>query len=469
MTNNRIFWAIEQVAIKSNSTPPTGAVAPVNSRQYISGGMASGVNQVNGLWEVPRGTQSAGMTTTFNLQQVFQLGQVEIYELSERQPDIEVTMSKCIDGAKPIFFMVTDPTQGNDIVARTASYRIDMALQLYPDTQFRATGKPVSIVTASGMYVSSISYTFPVDGFCTEDIKIVGNDKIWGNMSAISGITAGNGGTRPLVQFPGDADGGNPFAPMGLPSGVFGHDGNTSALVDGGAFEQAGGSTRFGVIVVGSGVQRREQVDIRRSVLPRDIPGITQFAASGINAAFVNGGFGAQGPGSASNFTQLIGDANTDHVQEHIQTITVSANIGRDDIFELGSKRPFVKVVAFPVEVTASIEVITAQGDLVKATSDIDVGPGHDNTSASNTVIIRTSDGLQVDLGDAMRLSTINVGGGEAGGKNMTVTYNYIGYNVFNVSHDFYQPNHRVLVFATGNSRFNVGAPSFQRSDFGLF
>lgn len=473
MANSRVFWAIQQLAIKPNSVPATGAVAPVNSRQYITGNLASGVSEVGNRWEVPRGVQSAGMSTTFNLEEVFQLGQVEVYEYSERQPDIELTMSKAIDGSKPLFFMVTDPSQANDIVARTANYQVDVALQIYPDTQFRATGKPVSIVTTSGMVVSSISYTYPVDGFVTEDITLVGHDKIWGALLAVSGQTAGHDGKtttpggEPLVIFPDDQNGQNPNAPEGLPSGVFGHDGNTSALVEGGAQEIAGPPDRFGVIVVGSGIQRREEIDIARSILPRDVPGVITPVVSGIDAAYVNGGFGAQGPGTLSNASQNIADANTDYIAEHIQNITVSIDLSRDDIFEEGSKRPFAKTPSFPLEVTCSIEVITAQGDLVDARSDIDCGP--DNTTQSNTIIIRTCDGMQVDLGDANRLTSVDMGGGEAGGDNMTVTYNFQSFNVFNVSHDFYQPNHRVLVFQTGGSRFNVGAPSFKRSDLGIF
>jgi hypothetical protein len=467
MPNNRVYWPIEQVAIKANSIAGTGDVAAFNARRFITGGLASGINEVGNKWEVPRGLQSAGMTTTFNLEQVFQIGQVEVYEQSERQPDIEITLSKAIDGAKPIFFMVTDPTQANDIVARTSSFKVDVAMEIYPDTQFRATGKPISICTGSGMVISNLSYTFPIDGFVTEDVTLVGNDKIWGSFINISGQSLGNGGTEPLINFGNDQLGQNPNAPKGLPSGVFGHDGLTSALVGGGSFELAGGTARNGVIIVGSGIQRREEVDLRRSVLPRDIPGIKAFVSSGINAAFVNGGFGANGPGTASSFTQTIGDANTDYVAEHIQTITLSCDLGRDDIFELGSKRPYAKVVSFPVEVTASIEVITAQGDLVDAKSDIDCGP--DNTTESNTIIIRTCDGLQVDCGDAMRLQGVDVGGGDAGGDNMTVTYNYVGYNVFNVSHDFFQPNHRVLIFDTGLSRFNQGAAPFRRSGLGIW
>jgi hypothetical protein len=471
MNNNRVWWAIEQVAIKDNAAPPTGAVAPVNSREFSTGALASGVDQVGGLWEVPRGLQSIGMSTTFNLEQVFQLGQAEIYEYSERQPDIEVTMSKVIDGTKPLFLMLTNPAGANDIVARTASYRVDIALQIYPDTQFRATGRPVAIVTASGAYLSNVAYTFPIDGAVTEDVTLVGNDKVWGVMVAVSGHTAGhNAGNpgEPLVIWPDAANGGNPDAPEGTPSGVFGHDGLTSLLVEGGAQELAGGQDRLGVIIVGSGVQRREEVEISRSILPQDVPGVITPIISGINAAFVNGGFGANGPGTLSDASQLIANANTDSIAEHLQTITVSFSIAREDIFELGSKRPFVKVPDFPLEATCSIEVITAQGDLVDATSELDCcDPG--NTSASNTIIIRTCDGLQVDLGDSNRLTSVEQGGGEAGGDNMTITYNYSSFNVFNVSHDFFQPNHRVIVFATGRSRFNAGSCApFTRASLGI-
>lgn len=468
--NSRVFYAIEQVAIKDNAAPPTGAVANFNTREFSTGLLASGVDQVGGLWEVPRGLQSIGMSTTFNLEQMFQLGQVELYEYSERQPEIEVTLSKVIDGTKPLFFMLTDPAGANDIVARTANYRVDIAMEIYPDTQFRATGRPVSICTASGMYLSNVSYTYPVDGPVTEDVTVVGNDKIWGVMLAVSGVTAGNNGgqsAEPIVRWPDDQLGNNPNAPEGLPSGAFGHDGLTSALIEAGAFELAGGTDRFGVIIVGSGIQRREEVDIRRSILPKDIPGVISPNASGIDAAYVNGGFGANGPGTLKGQQQLIVNANTDFIAEHLQNITVSFSIARDDIFELGSKRPFVKTPAYPLEATCSIEVITAQGDLVDARSDIDCGV--DNTSESNTIIIRTCDGFQVDLGDANRLTSTEMTGGEAGGDNLVITYNYSSFNTFNVSHDFFQPNHRVIVFETGRSRFNVGAPRFTRSVLGIF
>lgn len=426
--NNRVFYALEQIAIKENGAPATNAVAPLNSVNYASGVLApTGRNEVFRRWEVPRGVQSAGGSTTFNLEQVFQLGQVELYENSERQPDVELTLEKVLDGTKPIWLMVTDPS-GLDLVSKTANYRTDIMLSIYADTQFRANqNAPQAACLYSGMYVSSVTYTFPVDGPCTESITLIGNDKIWDLYStSVSGQIA--------VTYPNTSHG------VGIPSGVFGHED------DSGKSEVAGGDGGAGVIVVGSGVQRREEVEMGASVLPNDIPGVTTFVASGVEAATLWVGAAASGQ------TQLLGTSNTAYLAERVQNITVSVDIGRDDIFELGQKRPYFRSVSFPVEVTTSIEVITAQGDLIDATSNVNCGP--DNTSANSTIIVRTCDGLQVDTGDTNRITSVDMGGGDTGGGNMTITYNYQSFNSLRVTHDRFDPRHRVIVNHDPNSRF---------------
>lgn len=447
MSNNRTFYALQQVAIKPNASGATNATAPINARNYGSGILApDAVNEVEGMWEVPRGMQSISVSTNFNREEVFQLGQVELYEYSERQPDVELTLEKVIDGTKPLWLMLTDP-RFTDLVGRTAVYRSDIIFSIYPDTQFRANqNSPLSSMLASGMYLSSATYTFPVDGTVTESITLVGNDKIWANFDS---SVAGEGvSTYPPSFSPVNAE-----TPVGVPSGVFGHEDI------GGVSELAGGDGGFGVIVVGSGVQRREEVAIARSILPADIPGVTVAAGSGVTVEqLINAGLTGAGASGVST-TQLVATANTDNVIEHIQNITISVDLGRDDIFELGSKRPFTKFVDFPVEVTTSIEAITSQGDLIDARSDIDCGP--DNTVPNNTIIVRTCDGLQVDVGDQNVITSVELAGGDTGGGNMTATYNYTSFNVFVVTHDNFDPRHRTIVFETGNSRFNVGRETF--------
>ena len=449
MANKRVFYAIQQLAIKNNLGSATNEVAPWNSKSFPPGVMSSGVEQVWKKWEVPRGVQSVGMNTTYNMEQMFELGQVEIYENSERQPEFEMTVNRVLDGTKPLWFMVVEPSgSNNNLVGKTASYRCDALLNIYADSQYRATGNPVSACLGSGMYISNYTITLPVDGACTEEITLVGNDKIWASFDSTI-LNQGESVLTPPITGEGYWE-----APEGIASGVFGW---TNI---GGAQESAGGSSSNGILVVGSGIQKRENVDLRRSILPDDIPGVSAFASSGLYAGFING----QLYYYTGDTDQTVGDCNCDSLAEHIQTITITCALNREDLFEEGSKRPYFKATTFPIEVTCSIEVITADGDLVDARS-LD---SEENTIANNTIIIRTTDGMQIDLGDSNRLTSISYGGADATGGNATVTYSYTSYNTFNVTHDSFNPNHRVVIFETGNSRFNQGFASFKRSDFGV-
>ncbi len=386
MPNNRVFYAIHSVAIKENGTTPTNKVAPI----------AAGVDVIpSGRWEVPRGVQSVGMTTTFNFEQVFQLGQVELFEFVELEPEIEFTIERVLDGTKPLWFMTTGPRTGaNDLIARTSNYRVDIAVPIYPDTQTRATGDPLSMVVGSGMFLSSISYTFPVDGNFTESVTLVGNDKIWADFEGGDPlpITAGSGGDT--IQ-----DGGSTQSQLGYPSGI----GTTylgDAVVGAGAFITAENAR-----VIGSGVQRRESFDKVNSRLPTEIPGVSS-------------------------------SGTLEGILEHIQTITVSTDLGREDIFELGSKRPFFKFVSFPVEITTAIEVLTSTGDLVDAISFEAVDCVVAQNTADQQITLKLCEGLKIDLGALNRLQSVDVGGGEAGGDNMTVTYNYTTFNELTITHD---------------------------------
>ena len=73
MANNRVYYAIQQV---SPSEKTQGAQLRAQ------------------LLTAAHGVQSVGITTNFNLEQVFELGQISIYENVEGTPDVEVTLSK---------------------------------------------------------------------------------------------------------------------------------------------------------------------------------------------------------------------------------------------------------------------------------------------------------------------------------------------------------------------------------------
>jgi hypothetical protein len=355
---------IKYVAI--SGTPAEGVEVQLSgcTRGFI-GTKASeltGANYTSGVlkyagWEVVHGVQSVGVTTNFSLEQVFEFGQIEIYENIEALPELEVTAERVLDGTKPMWFMVTDETKST-LNEAVATYQADIGLNIYSDAQNRASGTVQQFMFMSGMYISNATYTLPVDGNFTESITMVGNDKTWTqSANAPSGwFTAGNTG-----------------------------DGVENATDAG----------------FGSGVQRREDLALASSEYPTDIPGIT-----------------GAGVGNASD------------AQEHMQTITLSVDIGREDVFELGTRKPFFKTVTYPVEVSATFEAVTAEGDQVEALSDSAANLTNQN------ILIKTNSGLTVNLGGENKLLSIDFGGGDAGGGNDTVTYTYQTFNVFSISHD---------------------------------
>jgi hypothetical protein len=375
MPNSRIYYAIHHVAFKKNGGQPTNLVlTPIPGVDVAPTG-----SRGEPIWEIPRGAQSVGLTTTFNFDQVFELGQIEIYEYIESEPSIELTVEKVLDGTKPLWFMCTERGT-TSLTARLASYRTDVAISFYSDTQTRASGLPVSMVLGSGMYLSSINYTFPVDGNFTESVTLVGNDAIWADYEGVTGSADAYPGATGLNGFIL----GNAATPVGFPSGT-----QFQTLED--------------ARVIGSGVQRRESFRLDNSRLPTEIPGVSSS-------------------GTLSS------------IKEHIQSITVSTDFGREDIFELGRKRPYTKFVTFPIEITCAVEAITSQGHFVNALA-FDESCARSTNTANQTIILELCEGLRINLGTKNRLQSVDLAGGDTGGGNMTVTYNYSNFNDLTISH----------------------------------
>ena len=162
--NQRIFYACQSVAITPRGEASVGPE------------------------HVVHGVQSIGMSSTFTLDQVFEQGQIEIYENIEEVSDIEVTLEKVIDGYKLIYDLATQGACKTDIVAASKA-RSDVYVAVFDDGLSHATGVPRNVVMNSGMYVSSVSYSYSIDGSATESVTLVGNDRFW------NGETAGVIGT----------------------------------------------------------------------------------------------------------------------------------------------------------------------------------------------------------------------------------------------------------------------------------
>jgi|694.fasta_scaffold10689_9 hypothetical protein len=363
MANNRIFYACQAVAMGTEL-------------------------ETNGFREV-HGVQSVGINTTFNLEQVFELGQIEIYENIEGVPDIEVTIEKVLDGYPLLYRLATLPTgtysdalDDHTLVAR-AKNKCSVVLGIYADDRNSVSGVAPVQVYMSGMYLNNVSYTLPTDGNCTESVTLVGNSKQWLINTEATGITAA---TSLYFRRP-NATTGNPDYPQNLDS-----------------------STKLG------GIQRRENIDMQKCIIPSSI-------------------YGVAGTGVGNNW-----DAEKKCPKAHIQSITISTDLGREDILELGKKLPYYRAPNYPVEVTSEFEVISVSGDFINAMEEGDpalfavtVPSDTPHPSGNNTreepILVRLTDGTGFYLGKKNRLSSVTYGGGDAGGGNATSTYSFVGYN----------------------------------------
>jgi hypothetical protein len=126
------------------------------------------------------GAQSVGITTNFNLAQVFELGQVALYDNLVQNAEVQVTVSKVLDGESSIWAL----TGGDGLsLVQASALQSDIVIGVGSDTAETITS--TSAITCTGMYVSAVSYTFPVDGNFTEEVTFVGNSKaLSGSVSA---------------------------------------------------------------------------------------------------------------------------------------------------------------------------------------------------------------------------------------------------------------------------------------------
>ena len=179
--NNRIYYACQAVAICKTGHKPT-----------------DGGGQVAFM----KGIQSVGVTSNFTLDQAFELGQIAIYENSEEIADIEVTIEKVLDGSKLIYGAACGNQVKADMVA-AGKERADIYLAIYTDAAAAVNNTdPLQVMMASGMYISSVSYTYPSDGNATESCSFVGNDKFWSG-NTVAGNPATSWGTTTATGLDG--------------------------------------------------------------------------------------------------------------------------------------------------------------------------------------------------------------------------------------------------------------------------
>lgn len=336
MANNRIFYACQAVFIGKTGHTPAAVGSPTTAGRFM------------------QGVQSVGITSNFTLDQAFELGQIEIYENSEEVADIEVTLEKVLDGKPLLYGQACGNSVKTNMVA-AGKNRSDVYLGVYADTVSSTDSESVgAVVMCSGMYISSVSYTYPTDGAATESVTLVGNDKYWSDN--IAGVVP------------------NPDSSYGT-SPATGLDGSDSSTTNN-----------------GSGLVRRQKVDIKNSTIPAEI-------------------------------SNPMGTASIDKSKGyHISSISISADFGRESILELGSFGPYHRYAGYPIEVTAEFEVTAVSGDLVSVS-------GTAENLNDRTIVIKDDGGHVIDLGTKNKLSSVSYSGGDTGGGNATCTYSYSTFN----------------------------------------
>lgn len=133
-----------------------------------------------------QGAQSVSVNTNFDLEQVFQLGRLAIYENLQNDPDVEVTINKVLDGNGLIWDLAA--TTGSSII-ENANDTTTIVLAVGDDAQ--AALVSAAAITMTGMYVNSVNYTLPVDGIFTEEVSFIGSHKsLTGSVTAPAAVTA---------------------------------------------------------------------------------------------------------------------------------------------------------------------------------------------------------------------------------------------------------------------------------------
>ncbi len=279
---------------------------------------------------VVQGAQSVSINSNFNLQQAYQLGQVAVYNNVITNPEVTCTVNKVLDGESTIWHLATG---GGSLVENSAD-QVDVVVGFGEDTNLALTS--TSAVTMTGMFVTSVNYTMPVDGNFTEEVGFAGFGKALSGGVTASGMTSGNT------------------------------------------------------------VLRRQHF--------------------------------------------LTGTLPSEVVGKNITNVTVSADLGRTNMFKLGQFAAFHKFVNFPLEVKCDIAVsATASDGVVVDNAGVNC-TGYGSLPAEQQITIELCDSsttgvaYSFDLGDKCRLASAAYSGGDTGGGNATITYSYVTYNTLTIT-----------------------------------
>lgn len=207
MSTNRIYYACQSVELYPAIDIDTSLSATSNGATIYAG-----------TPQTVQGLQSVGMNTSFNLEPVYQLGQLSLYDNYEEIPEVEISLNKVLDGKMTLYGLA----MGTGSLTRLSNRAGGVRLTLYPDSGVNASGTPVGQVRCAPAYLSSVTYTFPSEGNFTEEVQLVSNEKEWIS-SPSSGSTAPtvtDAGNNPGIMRRQQLNLGASALPFGVSGGI---------------------------------------------------------------------------------------------------------------------------------------------------------------------------------------------------------------------------------------------------------
>ena len=275
-----------------------------------------------------QGAQSVTIATSYKVDKYNQLGHTSVLNALASPPDVEVTISKNLDGSATMFSMY-----GANLVD-LSDVQNDIVVGIGSDTDLEVNGG--AGIKMTGCYLKSVKYAMQLEGAFTEECSFVGGDKQIDGSASAPGISGAKVLTRRNFQLTG---------------------------------------------------------------LPAEVAG------------------------------------------QKIQSVSISADLGREALYELGAAIPFFRSPTFPAEITCEISVLAQSNAAEQSFNEIDeVGCVKVNLPEEQQITISLCDadsgaaGYSFNLGDKCILQSVNYSGGDTGGGNVTVTYSYTTSNTLAVS-----------------------------------
>src|SRR5210317_381534 len=135
------------------------------------------------------GAQSVGVTTTFDLEPVFQLGQVKPVDVMNLAPSVEFTVTRAITNTSGTIW-------NGDFISNVGPSNKTVCLGIGDDTS-PLLSSPGASISCTGAGISGATYNFPVDGIFTEEITFFADNKqLGGSCGGVSLDTTSKAKTR---------------------------------------------------------------------------------------------------------------------------------------------------------------------------------------------------------------------------------------------------------------------------------